>query len=243
MELRPLQKTRLFEVIVEQIQSQIKDGSLKPGEQLPGERELAERLNVSRTAVREAIRTLEMMGCVDIKPGEGVFVKEVKLDDLLKPIKTSISVDKEMILNLLDARDVIEVEAAKRAAVHATEEDIQKMSYTLIQAQKSIEQGGIGLQQDNEFHICVAEATQNPIFVLIMNLIADLLVKSREATLNIPGEPEKTLDDHKEIYQAIACKNPEKASTLMKEHIFKGKKNIIRLVKENGAGKANNESC
>lgn len=182
--------------------------------------------------MREALRTLEIMGYVEIKAGEGVFVKAVKLDDLLEPITTSIYVDKTLILNLLDLRDVMEMETARKAAIYGEERDLQKIEAVLLAGEEEIKTGAIGLNSDNQFHHAIAEATHNNIYVLVMNLISDLLDKSREATLKIPGQPKRTLEDHWKIYHAIRNRQPEEAAQLMKEHINKAKKNITRLVSE-----------
>ncbi len=232
MGFEPLQKTRLFEGIVKQIQSQIKDGTLKSGDRLPSERELSDKLNVSRVSVREALRTLEIMGYVDIKAGEGVFVKEVKLDDLLEPITTAISIDKALILDLLDLRDVIEIATAKRAAIYADKIDLKKIYSALQVGEREIAEGKIGLYSDSMFHIAIAEATHNSMFSFVMNLISDLLNKSREATLEIPGQPTRTQIDHKMIFEAIAQQDADEASRLMREHIQKAKINITRIVEE-----------
>ncbi len=232
MVFEPLQKTRLFEGIVEQIQSQIKNGILNIGDRLPPERELSDMLNVSRVSVREALRTLEIMGYISIRAGEGAFVKETKLNDLLEPITTAISIDKTLILNLLDLRDVIEIETARRAAMHADEMDLKKIYSTLKVGEREIEEGQIGLKGDHMFHIAVAEATHNSMFSFVMNLISDLLNKGREATLEIPGQPVRTLVDHEEIYQAIAEKDSDKAAKLMKAHIDKAKMNITKIVEK-----------
>lgn len=229
LNIKPLKRTRLFQGIVEQVQKLIKTGLLKPGDQLPPERELAGKLNVSRTSVREAMRTLEIMGYIDIRPGEGAFIKETTIDNVLKPITSAIKVEKDLILDLLDVRDVIEVAAAKRAATYATNTDIKRIRIAILNAKEDVKAGGIGLQGDDDFHLSIAKATHNTVFEVVMNLIEDLLTKSREATLQIPGQPTKTIKDHKKIYEAIKEKKPDEAAKYMKEHLTKAKNNILRL--------------
>jgi len=239
MELEPMQKNRLFQGIVKQIQNLIKQGYLKPGDQLPPERELTEKLNVSRTSVREALKALEIMGYIEIRAGEGAFIKETTLEDIIEPLTSAIPVEKELILDVLDVRDVIEFETAKRAALYATDKDIDDIEKAILEEKEDVETGGIGLRGDDVFHLSIARATHNQFFELIMNLIADFLTKSREATLKIPGQPLKTIEDHTKIYEAIKEKNREKAAALMKEHLTKAKKNIINLVNEEDVRKDN----
>ena len=152
MEYEPLLRKRLFEGIVDRIKAQIKSGQLSPGDQLPAERELAEKMSVSRTSVREALRTLEIMGYIEIKAGEGVFVKQVTFDDLLEPIMGALSVDKDLILDLLDVRDIIEVEMTKKAVMNASEEDLSRIENAIVNAEAEVQAGGVGLEGDNNFH-------------------------------------------------------------------------------------------
>jgi GntR family transcriptional repressor for pyruvate dehydrogenase complex len=227
MEFVPPKKTRLYHEIVTQIQNLIKQGLLKPGDKLPSERELTEKLKVSRTTVREALRVLEILGYIDIKAGEGAFIKEITIENILEPLKAAFSVEKKLILDLIDVREVIEVETARRAAVHASESDLKDIENTILEGIKDIEEGGIGLSGDDSFHLSIARASKNQVFELIMILIGDLLTKCKEATLKIPGQPLKTIDDHKKIYQAIKERNPKKSASLMKKHLAKAKKNIL----------------
>ncbi len=228
MTFEPLNKTRLFEDIVRQIQDQIRDGQLKPGDRLPSERELAEMMQVSRNSLREALRTLEIMNYVEIKPGEGVYIKQVRMDDLLGPLTLAISDDKALLLDLLDVRDLIEAETARRAAIYANAEDIEKIEKIIESAKKTVAAGGTGIREDSDFHSAVAEATNNAAYVILMNLIKDSLSLSREATLRIKGQPARTIEDHLKVFEAIRDKDPEKASGLMKNHILKAKRNIIK---------------
>ncbi|RQD72306.1 MAG: FadR family transcriptional regulator [Tindallia sp. MSAO_Bac2] len=229
MSFVPLNKTRLFESVVNQIQEEIKKGVLIPGDKLPSERELSEALNVSRNSLREALRTLEIMNYVEIRPGEGVYIKKIRMDDLLEPVTSAISLDKGMIMDLLDVRDVIEVEMAKRAAIFATSDDIERIGKALEDSREAIEAGETGLEEDGEFHMAIAQATHNEAFVMMMNLIKGSLTLSQKATLQIKGQPRRTLKDHVKVYEAIRMNDPEMAMKHMKEHILKAKENIIRL--------------
>ena len=229
LKFEPLQKSRLFEDIIKQIQLKIREGHLKAGDKLPSEREFAEQLNVSRTSVREAYRVLEALSFIEIRPGDGVYIKEMKFEDILSPVVIPIKVDKKLLFNLMDVREVIEVETVKRATVHASREDLMKMKKCLMSAEENIQNGGKGAQQDIDFHNLFLKATSNPLFFHIMNLLFDTLKKSREATLNIPGEPEKTHREHCQIFDAIKDQDAERAAFMMKKHLTRGKENIMRI--------------
>ncbi len=226
MPFEPLLKTRLFEKIVRQIQEQIKAGELNPGDKLPPERELAEMFNVSRNSLREALRTLEMMNYVEIKSGEGVFVKEIRIDELFEPIIDAISFDKQLLFDLLDVRELIEMETARRAAEYGTKDDFKRIQEAIEIMEKEIESKGIGLMGDSGFHHAIAAATHNRAFMMIFNLITEALMKNMEATLTIPGQPHRTLTDHKKIYEAISGRRADDAVRLMQEHIQRARKNM-----------------
>jgi GntR family transcriptional repressor for pyruvate dehydrogenase complex len=229
MQFEPVQKSKLYQDVVKQIQNMIKQGYLKPGDRLPPERKLSKKLEVSRTAIREALKVLEIMGSIEIKPGEGTFIKETKIEDLLKPFKSAITLKKKLLLDILEVRDVIEFQTAKMAALFSTDKELECIKKAITEAKKDVDMGGLGLKGDNEFHLAIARATHNQVYEFIMILIEDLLAKSREATLKIPGQSLKTIDDHIGIYRAIKAGDADKASALMKKHLAKAKENILNL--------------
>jgi len=232
MDLEPLKRKKLFQEIVERIQQSIRQGDLKPGDQLPTERDLTQQLNVSRTSVREALLTLEIMGYIEIKQSKGAFVREVKLEDIIEPITSAIYVDNQMVLDLLNVRDLIEAETSRLAALNATLEDLKKIENAIADAKNEVEKGGLGLKGDDLFHTAIASSSGNQIYELIMYLIRDLLSKSREATLKIHGQPAKTVEDHIMIFESIRDRDPERAQKYMKEHLSKAKDNIISIIKQ-----------
>ena len=206
MSFGPHSKIRLFENVVKQIQEEIRKGALRPGDKLPSERELAETLNFSCEHLREILRTLETMHYVEIKPGEGVYIIKNNVDDLLESITSAISMDKSMILDLLEVRGVIEAETAKRAAIFATPKDIERIGNALEASKKAIESGRSGIEEDSEFHIAIAQASHNTVFAMLMNFINDPLTLSREAMLDTSKKPLRILKDHVKVYEAIRKK-------------------------------------
>src|SRR5438046_9612667 len=104
MSIAPIKSTRIYQEIVRQVKAMIAEGRLKSGDQLPPERDLAEKFVVSRTSVREALRALESLGLIEIRPGEGTFVREVSIDALVEPLALLLPSHREAIVELLDAR-------------------------------------------------------------------------------------------------------------------------------------------
>ncbi|MCG8483798.1 MAG: FadR family transcriptional regulator [Clostridia bacterium] len=230
MKFEPVQKKRIYEDIVKQVLNQINSGILKPGDKLPAEREMSSLLNTSRNSVSEAYRTLEVRGFVEIRPGGGAFIKEVDLNSVFKPFSQMISDDYRLILDTLDARDVIETEVAKLVACRANDQEIEQIKDIIAESKKAVKTGSNGLKYDDDFHMALANASHNKIYAMIMNLIKDALTKSREATLNIAGQPSKTVDDHEEILNAIISGDSEKAGIVMRKHLKKARENIIDII-------------
>src|SRR5256885_14573115 len=130
-ELGPIKSTRIYEEIVRQVKQLLAEGRLKSGDQLPPERDLAEKFVVSRPSVREALRALESLGFVEIRPGEGTFVREMSVDSLVGPLALVMTAQREAIGELFEARRVLEPAIASLAASRATPEEIQEMKRIL----------------------------------------------------------------------------------------------------------------
>src|SRR5713226_6497792 len=126
-ELEPVRKTRIYEEVAAQIQRLITEGRLRPGDHLPPERELAERFGVSRTSVRDAIRVLELMGLLEPRQGEGTVVRDLSPDALVTPVASLLARHRTLLAELMDVRKMIEPGLAARAALHASEEDLEKL--------------------------------------------------------------------------------------------------------------------
>src|SRR5689334_607844 len=127
VELGPIKSTRIYEEIVRQVKQLIAEGRFKSGDRLPPERELAEKFVVSRTSVREALRALESLGLIDIRPGEGTFVREVSVESLVEPLALVMVSQREALAELFEARQMIEPALAALAARRATPEELHEM--------------------------------------------------------------------------------------------------------------------
>src|SRR5216117_3565728 len=138
IELGPIKSTRIYEEIVRQVKQLIAEGRLKSGDQLPPERDLAEKFVVSRTSVREALRALESLGFVEIRPGEGTFVREMSVEALIEPLALLMFSKREAIGELFEARRLLEPAIAALAARRATPEEVKEMERILDQQAKEI---------------------------------------------------------------------------------------------------------
>ncbi len=230
--LEPLKKTRLYEDIINQLMELIKNGSLKPGDRLPSERQLAEELHVSRTAIREALRSMESLGYLDSKVGGGTYIRSVTFDNVISPFSVMLAQDEKLIRELIHVRELLETEAASLAAKNITPEYAKRLQKSIDNMKKEIKRGKSGITGDDEFHNLIAEIAQNSALSLICELCAELLSKSRQATLDLPDQPEKTLEDHTRIANAIIEGSSLNASKLMRQHLRKAQKNLDHATAE-----------
>ena len=213
---------RVYEQIVGHIERTIYDGRLRQGQKLPPERQLARDLKASRVAVREALRTLELRGLVEVRQGStgGYFVREVDDRPLVRDFETLFRLGRVSWPQLIEARRLIEPEVASLAAQRATEVDIKNLGAALEQRWEHTVTGLAAHQFDLEFHRALAEAARNPVHAVITHALIDL-----EAEVLAPS-PELTEGDgaqveaaHRRIFEAVAAGNAGEARAAMAAHI------------------------
>lgn len=223
MKLKPVKTRRIYEEIVEQIRLLVAEGHVKAGDRLPSERDLAERLQVSRASVREALSALEMMGLLEIRSGEGTYIKQVNIESVVAPLAWVLSMEKDTVLELLEVRKILETQAAVLAAERAEAEELQEMREALEEMKRDLEAGRLGDAPDHSFHYAIARATKNKILIRLMNAISDTMQQtlkaSRTKLYEGEGMPERLYKEHEGIFKAIEAKSAEQAQTLMLEHL------------------------
>ena len=218
-DFKAIKRRRLYQDIVGQVQGFIQAGLLKPGDRLPAERELAERLQVSRSSLREAMRALELQGLVVSRPGAGTFVSTDSLDTLNAIIVSSLTGARNTLNNIFEVRHLLEPQIAALAAERATQEDTQRMADALEQQERQLARGETGVEGDTAFHFAVVQATQNWALVQVMSTISDILRQSRDQSLQTPGRPQRSLASHKQMLDMIQERDVEGAMSAMEHHI------------------------
>ncbi|MFI5339916.1 MAG: FadR/GntR family transcriptional regulator [Candidatus Methylomirabilales bacterium] len=218
-EFRIVQKTRVSEDIIDQIRDLITSGRLKPGDRLPAERELAQTLSVSRSAVREAIRALESLGIVVARAGEGTFVVTPPEGQGRDPITASLFQTWNTQRNLFEVRRVLEPGLAALAARRATPEQIEKLRAILDDQKGKVQARESYMREDTAFHYLVAEATGNEILLRVADSLMELLGETRDTSWKIADRPARSLKQHQAILNAIEVRNPLVAERRMREHI------------------------
>lgn len=223
MLLKPIRTRKIYEQIVDQIGQLVAQGQLKPGDRLPSERELVERFQVSRASIREAISALEMMGLIEVRSGEGTFIRQVNIESVVTPLAWMLFIEKDTDLELYEARKILEVQAAGLAAERADEDEISEMFEALEIMRKDLESHHLGEEADHHFHYAIARATHNKILFRLMNTLSDTMKKalksSRSKLYEHEDTPEKLFQEHLAIFQAIKNRDAEQAQKLMLDHL------------------------
>lgn len=238
--MEPVQKTRLYSQIVERIKEQIREGKYKPGGRIPSERELAAMLRVGRSSIREAMTVLESIGLLEIRPGEGTFVRDFKQENSLKTFfdtfVTLWEIEPSQILQLLQVRRMLEPETAALAATAATEQDLAELGGLLEEMKEAAREGKVGEDLDFRFHYVLARSTGNVILVDIINALSDLMHKAlqqvRWMALFNPQRVSQIIAEHQCIMRALAGKDAPLARQYMLKHLNGVESNYKRYLKE-----------
>ena len=221
--LDSLQGQRLHESIVQRFHALIQDGSLEHGAKLPAERVLAEQLKVSRSSVREAIRTLELQGLVVSKPGSGTFINTQSLDAVTTLMTSSLGeglgAGEAQLRDIFEVRHLLEPQLAALAAKRATAGEMERLETILDEQQRQIMDGETGVDADTEFHFTLATATHNTALVKVVSAVEDVLRQSRDQSLQQPGRPERSLDSHRQILEMVRSGDHQGARDAMDHHL------------------------
>ncbi len=218
----PIQSVRVFEQVAEQIEKRILDGELRSGDRLPTERHLAEQFHVSRTAVREAMKILAQKGLVDMRPGRGTIV----IDGANAAMQDSIDLVMKLRLgevggsnNLVEVREILEIEIAALAAARATENEIAAMHEAVKIMDESLDDADAFIAADNRFHEALAQATQNTLIFILVNSIVNLLSEQRKQIFDVEGGPQRGQIHHKRILESVIRRDPQAARDTMRSHL------------------------
>lgn len=220
MPLKPVRRTTLPDAIVEQLLGALIDGGeLRPGDKLPSERELAERLHVGRSAVREALRSLVALGIVR-RNRDGAVISDIQREILAEPLRLALLVRQSNLRELFEARKVLEVELAGLAAGRATEENIAKMSDCLAQMREhAMSDTDRYVAADVAYHMSMADAAQNRVLYELFASVRELLVEAQAEAVKAEGITERSCDFHARILEAIRARDVEAARTTMLNHL------------------------
>ncbi len=220
---------RLYQLVVDDVERRILTGQLQLGDKLPSERELAESFNVSRTAVREAVRALGEKGLVQSHAGRGTYVTNGasramrdSLGLLARIRNESAGDDEDGIQSVIELREALEPQVAAHAAQRATQADVLALQQTVAEMDESIQMRRLDryAQGDVKFHILLAESAHNRLFPALMESLVHLLQEQMALCIFLPGEVPVAQDEHKRILQAIMQRDDAAARQAMQRHLL-----------------------
>ncbi len=231
----PIRPKKLSEEIVEQIKGLIAGGDLKPGDRIPSERELAAMLGVSRPSVREAIMVLDALGFLEARQGGGTYVRSLTDSGIAEPLASLVEKkDPVMLRSLVEVRMGLESWSAYLAAQRAEPAEIDEMRrlYTIMEKQAS--RGGWDSEIDAQFHYVITAASHNSLQMHLLDSIHSLFHTTIQVALTEfyqqEGYLEKLLSHHRDILEAIATREPERARQKMMEHLTMVEEKMAQLL-------------
>ncbi|MGB7599188.1 MAG: FadR/GntR family transcriptional regulator [Candidatus Sulfotelmatobacter sp.] len=217
VEFQAIPRNKVYRQVAKRLERRIAE-ELKPGDLLPPERELVRMLGVSRSSVRDAIRTLELMGLLEPRQGIGTVVCN-PMPTTPDPLAAALLEKRKKIADLLDVRRMIEPALAARAAVQASREAIVGMEDILSLQEAKIRVGDLGIEEDSRFHYAIALASDNAAVLKIVDVLMDLLRETRERSLQVEGRQEKSLAGHHRILSALKLGDAAAAESAMRRHL------------------------
>lgn len=226
---------KLRDRVVKEIVHKIDAGDLTVGQRLPPEREMAVQFNVSRTTIRDALRTLAALGILSIEHGRGIFVR-ARDGTPLAQVLSPLMLQDQTISDLFDVRRSLETAAAGWAAVRATDAERQELIRIVTSIREEINRTGEAAMDmivvaDEEFHRTVLSAGHNPVASRIMLNLLDVLGEARRHSLSIAGRAMKSVMEHEVVAKAIASGNREAAERAMRDHLSSVEEEILSNLK------------
>ncbi|TAN31644.1 FadR family transcriptional regulator [bacterium] len=214
--LRPLERSRLYEDLGERLGEFVRESGMVPGDRFPPERDLSRHLRVSRTSVRQAIVVLQALGFVDVRHGEGIFLRRTGGfgESLTKLLER-----RRRLPDVLEAREALEVKLAELAATRRSQKDLDAMDFALSRMNGEIQAGGLGTEGDAAFHHAIALAARNEVLLHLIDAMAEVIQESRVESLSEPGRPQRSLEAHRRILAAIGEGNAAHSAEAMRQHL------------------------
>lgn len=206
---------------VQQIRNLIRSGRLKPGDQLPGQRELCKLLGIGRSSLREAYRTLQALGVLESVPGKGTFVRAPSLAHFGSSLSLWLSEHQDQVLEILEVRSAIESKTIELAALRASEAHISALEACLADMTVAVNSGSSAelASLDAQFHELIGQAAQNDLLLKLSDSLADVILPSRTAIFELAGRPLRSLEEHQRMLRAIKRHQAGAAVDAMIEHL------------------------
>jgi GntR family transcriptional repressor for pyruvate dehydrogenase complex len=221
LNLDPVARTpRLSDVVSERLLAAIREAHLQPGARLPSERELGDQFGVSRTVIREAVRHLAAKGILEVRSGSGATV--ARIDGSSVSDALSLYLGRKGLPNphkIHEVRETIEMQTVRLAAQRATDEHLAEIRRTHERLGQVADDPEAASQADVDFHRAIAKATENELFVVLVDSIGDVMMDIRRATVWQPGRVQVGIEHHHRILEALERRDVEGAARAMEDHL------------------------
>jgi GntR family transcriptional repressor for pyruvate dehydrogenase complex len=225
----PVQKNSLVVELTKRLLDYIFSGSIKVGQRLPAERQLAEALGVGRSAIREAIKALTVLGVLEVRQGDGTYLKRTDSTLLTQVIEWGLLLGEQSTLDLIEARKVIEIAVCRFAAERGTDQEIDELSR--IMDRMKTEPSSF-IEHDVSFHLKLAEMSRNTVLKDVLSSIQSLLRTWIKLVIESAGETEFSYRDHLAVYEAVARRDPEAAALAMQRHMEDATQRLLKVIQK-----------
>ncbi len=207
------------DVIIRQIKDLLSSGQLQPGDRLPPERKLSEKLGVGRTHVREAIRKLEFYGILKTRPQSGTYVASISISALENLISDVLKIDSNSFLSLVETREILEVNAITLACERRTLDDLIILENSLNDYLEKVGRNINAVEEDLLYHLAIAEAGKNKVLKSLLLIITPDILSNYSIFKVCDATAKKVTQEHKLMFDFIKEQNSEAAAAIMKEHL------------------------
>lgn len=213
-----VERKRLAGQVADHLMALIADGSLKPGDKVPSEPELMRRFQVGRSSIREAIGALSMVGLLSVKPGQGTHVTDFQGDNCTRPISL-LGIGHEKIQELIEARIELECVIVRLAAERASAEDLDLIREKHCLLQYALDHHAEPMKADLAFHFAVAKSSHNAVLIRFLLEMRQPIQQWMEQKAKFDWGYDMVYEQHEEIFQAIAARNPVQAVEATRSHL------------------------
>ncbi len=215
-------------MVTDAIKKMIVSENLQPGDKLFSEKQLSEKLEVSRSSIREALRMLEVSGLIKVYQGKGVFISEPVHAD--KPVMSWVVENADSLREHFEVRLLIEPHAAELASTRADEKDVKTLNELFVAFKEHVRSGDVhqAIATDGAFHLAVAKATRNRTLIVLMRTMEQTLNEGWYASLHVPGRLESSVEEHGALLRAIETHDAHAACQAMDLHLQNALSDIQR---------------
>ncbi|OIJ18584.1 transcriptional regulator [Anaerobacillus alkalidiazotrophicus] len=214
---------KVYIEIIRELNRIIQEDDLKAGDKLPSERELSDRLQVGRSSVREALRSLELLDLIETRRGEGTFIKTIGGHRLVEVLASFFLREEKARSDLAETRKIVEVEALRLACERINEEQISNLERLIEQSKSCLGKGDLPVEEDYLFHKTIVEACQNRLMVNIWISLVEYSKVTLRESLSRKGRAEISVNEHEQILDGLKNRDEKKAISAMENHLEKSR--------------------